>query len=233
MTVLDQVRSFFAGKGLTPAQVAGIAGNLQVESGFNPAALNQREQAIGLAQWEGPRRTALQAFARGRGTAETDAGTQLEFLWQELQTSERGAFSALRAATTVDQAATVFDQQFERSSGGARQARIAAARNILAGAWPSLNVPVGGWPAGSSQFAGASASGTAEAESNLPDWAQGILEWLANGALVLLGIIAVIIAVVLAAKSSDARQPVQLAPPAAGKGKPAPAAGAAEEVAAA
>lgn len=134
MTAQDTITAFLRSHGLTPAQIAGVEGNLQIESGFSSTASNPREGAIGIAQWEGGRRTALQAYARTAGGAETDLNTQLGFLWQELQTTERGAFTALQAATTPADAAAAFDAKYERSSGAARSARINAANAIAGGA---------------------------------------------------------------------------------------------------
>lgn len=128
----DIVTAFLAQKGLTPAQVAGAAGNLKVESGFSPTAYNAREGAIGIAQWEGSRRTALQAYARRTGGSETSLSTQLGFLWAELNGSESSAFAKFRKTTTPTQAAAVWDQYFERSSGEARAQRERYAREIAA-----------------------------------------------------------------------------------------------------
>jgi hypothetical protein len=157
-SVLDTITAFLTGKGLSRAQVAGVEGNLHVESGFNPSAANAKEGAIGLAQWEGGRRTALQRFARARGSAETDLNTQLEFLWYELTTSERSAYSALVAADDPGEAATVFDQKFERSAGTSRQARVDAANDIYRGI---------ALPGSSASFAGVSTSFSASKESFL------------------------------------------------------------------
>jgi hypothetical protein len=169
-SVLDQITAFLASKGLTRAQVAGVEGNLHVESGFNPTAANAKEGAIGLAQWEGGRRTALQNFARSRGTAETDLNTQLAFLWQELTTTERAAYSALVATSDPAAAATVFDQKYERSAGTSRQARVKAATQLYNGV-----------QLGSSQFAGASTSGSGTAEESLADKLNPFDNWVADG----------------------------------------------------
>jgi hypothetical protein len=130
---LDTILAFLQGKGLTPAQAAGVAGNLQVESGFNPAAYNAGEGAIGIAQWENGRRTALDNFAARTGGSETDLGTQLNFLWQELTGSESGALAQLQQAGDAASAASAFDQYYERSSGGSRSTRIADAQKIAGG----------------------------------------------------------------------------------------------------
>lgn len=134
------IAAFLAGKGLTPAQIAGVLGNFKVESGFSPTNSNPAEGAIGLAQWEGGRRTALDAYAKRTGGSETNLNTQLGYLWAELTGGESAALRALRATTTPGAAASVFDQLFERSSGAARSQRIAYANQIAVkgyktGAW--------------------------------------------------------------------------------------------------
>ena len=104
--VWQNIHAFLIAKGRSPAQAAGVEGNLLVESGFNPSAYNAKEGAIGLAQWEGDRRTQLQRFAAQRGTSETDVNTQRDFLWAELQGSEQAALKGLLAANTASDAAT-------------------------------------------------------------------------------------------------------------------------------
>lgn len=120
----EAIASFLDAKGLTDAQIAGILGNLKVESGFSPTAYNPGERAIGIAQWEGPRRTALQRFAAARGSTETSLTTQLQFMWAELTGSESRAFGKLKATATPAAAAAAWDQFYERSSGEARAQRI-------------------------------------------------------------------------------------------------------------
>lgn len=161
------ITAFLRGKGLTTAQIAGVEGNLKIESGFSPTAYNPGERAIGIAQWEGPRRTALQSYARNAGSTETNLATQLGFLWHELTTSERGALTALKATTTPRAAAAVFDQRYERSSGEARSARESAATVIartLGGAG-GIDSSVGGLaPSGSSKGKSGGSSGSSGAD---------------------------------------------------------------------
>jgi hypothetical protein len=121
---ISTIVEFLHGKGLDATQIAGVLGNMRVESGFSPIAYNSNEGAIGLCQWEGGRRTALQAFAARHGSTERDIHMQLGYLWQELQTSEHGAYESLLRARTPTEAATVWDAQFERSAGTTRQERI-------------------------------------------------------------------------------------------------------------
>jgi hypothetical protein len=154
VSALDQILSALQSKlGLTPAQAAGVAGNLQVESGFNPSANNPREGAIGLAQWEGGRRTGLQRFAAAHGTSETDLGTQIDYLIYELQGPEAGALAQLKTAGNPGAAAAAFDQYYERSAGTSRSARIADAQAIASG-HPTASGSSGSATAGTSGGSG-------------------------------------------------------------------------------
>ena len=140
MDRLQQILAFLRSNlGLTPAQASGVAANLQVESGFNPEAYNAGEGAIGLAQWRGGRRAALQSYARSIGASETDFATQLAFLAQELRGSESRAFQQLQAAGDPAAAASAFDQYYERSSGEARGTRVSLAQQIYAGVGSTWN----------------------------------------------------------------------------------------------
>ncbi|PZS36494.1 MAG: hypothetical protein DLM58_01665 [Pseudonocardiales bacterium] len=135
----SEIYQYLKDRGLTPAQVAGVMGNLKIESGFSPTASNRAEGAIGIAQWEGGRRTALQHYASSHGGKETSLTIQLGFMWHELTGSESGALKALKQTHDPAAAATVWDSQFERSDGSARGARISSAhaisKSIQAGAF--------------------------------------------------------------------------------------------------
>ncbi|MEU2036941.1 phage tail tip lysozyme, partial [Nocardia amamiensis] len=130
--VADMYRYLVSHYGLTPAQAAGILGNIQVESGFKTDAFNPREGAIGLCQWLGGRRRNLERFAATYGKPVTDWKVQIDFMMHELRSGESGAYARLRAAQTPAAAAAVFDQYYERSSGEARGQRMAYANAIAA-----------------------------------------------------------------------------------------------------
>lgn len=216
----DAITRFLAGKGLTAAQIAGVEGNLQIESNGSPTAYNAREGAIGLAQWEGGRRTGangLQAFARSAGTSETDLTTQLNFMWQELQTSEHGALTALLAATTPAAAAQAFQSKYERSSTSSLPARINAATAIAAGGLQGGSGQVAAGGGG----AGVQSAGFDWNPLNWPSEAMGVIgRVLVDALIVLVGAVLLIVAVVLLAKAggSGSSTTVQLVPAAAGKG---------------
>jgi hypothetical protein len=202
---LDRITAFLRSKGFTAAQIAGIEGNLQVESGLSSTAFNKREGAIGIAQWEGGRRTNLQKFAASSGTSETNLDTQLAFMWSELTGSESSALAAVHAAVTPQQAATAFDQKYERSAASSLPARVSAAVNIAAG----------GIVGGSGQLApggsGTGGSGGVQQAGFLGDLLGGaanalgltqIGHWIVDGFLIAVGVALVITAVVIIAKGS-------------------------------
>lgn len=152
--VEQEVYNFLIGKGLSQVAAYGIMGNIAEESSFSPTALNSKEGAIGLVQWEGGRRTALQSFAKAAGTSETDLNTQLNFMWHELNTTESSSLAAIKGAKTVADAAAIWDQSYERSAGTTRTARVNYAQQFASGA----NVPMGTQSASTAQIGGTSTS---------------------------------------------------------------------------
>ena len=121
--------NFLEAHGFTRAANCGIMGNIQIESDGSPTAYNPGEDAIGLCQWEGGRRTDLQQFAAGMGKPETDLDAQLNFLIYEAK--QRGNFDGVNAVSDPGEAAAYWDAKFEVSAGTARQARIDAAVNYF------------------------------------------------------------------------------------------------------
>lgn len=165
---------FLIGKGLTPAQASGVLGNLKWESGLSTTAYNGREGAIGLAQWEGSRRTALEQFAQERGTSETDLQTQLDFLWNELTGSESGALQSLKQATTASDAASIWQSQYERSAQLDPQ-RVQYANDFFS-AYQSgdLNAATGPQSAGSQQLSPQSDTATSDPVPTEQDYQQSL-----------------------------------------------------------
>ena len=97
---------------LTDYQIAGIVGNLMGESKLNAKAVNPTSGAFGYAQWLGDRKKKLFAKYGNNPTEEQ----QLEFIWEELNTSEKRAFEELLQTKTVDGAINSFMRHFERPS---------------------------------------------------------------------------------------------------------------------
>lgn len=129
----DLIRQGLIKRGF-PAHVAdGILGNIDVESGFNPG-INEIAPVVpgsrggfGLFQHTGPRRRALEAFAAENNRPLADIDTQLDFMAQELLTTERRAGEALAGAKTTEDAARIFSERFLRPGIPHLDRRIASA----------------------------------------------------------------------------------------------------------
>ena len=146
----EKIFGYLLGKGLTAEQSAGVLGNLQEESGLDPAIIqgvnginNGRPRiatetyvtepniGFGLAQWTfRSRQLALEEFARSTNRTIIDLSMQMDFLWKEL--SESPALNSLKAQTTPETAAKDFHATFEQSADDAVgiQERAAAAREL-------------------------------------------------------------------------------------------------------
>lgn len=129
-SLVEYIYSFLRDVGLSAQQAAGVMGNIQVESAgtWSGTAYNPNENAIGISQWEGSRRTALDTFAQQRKKPETDLLTQLEFLVEEAQS--RGNWQELKKYSDPAAAAAYWDANYEVSSGAARQERMDNAQTI-------------------------------------------------------------------------------------------------------
>ena len=103
---------FFQSKGLSPYHAAGIVGNLLGESKLNHQAINPTSKAFGIAQWLGDRKKKL--FKKYGENPTFDQ--QLEFVWEELNSSEKSAFDKLLQTKSVEEATNSFMKHFERPS---------------------------------------------------------------------------------------------------------------------
>ncbi|PDS75432.1 phage tail tip lysozyme [Rhizobium sp. L43] len=110
---------------LSPAQSAGVVGNLYGESSLNTGAINRGDgrdgsNSIGIAQWNGDRARNLRGFG---GDNYNNLDTQLDFVMHELQGSggngggsESAAWKRLQAAQDVPSATQAFIG-YERPQG--------------------------------------------------------------------------------------------------------------------
>jgi RHS repeat-associated protein len=109
--------AFFEAHGLTSIQTAGVIGNLTWESeGFNPAKYQDGGgPGRGLAQWTygSSRWQGLVALAATEGKQWTDLGVQLDFIWQELNTTYASCLSSLEGAKSITDATEIFEQSYE------------------------------------------------------------------------------------------------------------------------
>lgn len=132
--------------GLSEAGAAGILGNFYAESGFDPWAVENANQAgfaavankvksgcsvdewksavdsyggsgYGLAQWSFTRKDDLWNYAVNTAhTDVTDLETQLKFMEFEITTGYDGVLDAMKNATDPQDAAFVWHEQYEKSS---------------------------------------------------------------------------------------------------------------------
>ncbi|MFN3953210.1 MAG: phage tail tip lysozyme [Pararhodobacter sp.] len=119
--------------GYEPREAAALVGNLMQESGpgLNTRAVGDGGNAFGVAQWNGPRRRAYLAYAEARGRDAGDIDTQIAFLHYEMQTSERAARDAIRAAPDVRTTARVASDRFWRPGIPHIEARMAYAEALM------------------------------------------------------------------------------------------------------
>lgn len=109
---------YLRNQGFSREQTAGIMGNLQQEHGFQTSG-------DGLAQWTGGRKANLMSMSDPYSIY-----TQLDFLMVELNGGYRSVKNNLLAASTIDQAVIIFQDQFERCGVCMQQRRIQFAYEI-------------------------------------------------------------------------------------------------------
>jgi hypothetical protein len=128
----QKIFNYFLGKGLSPAQAAGITGNFGQESGYNPSSPGGY-----LAQWGGGRLTALEALAQKDNKPVTDLGVQLDYVWLELTggpgagEDDSAVLQHLKGSNTASDAATIFSNEYERPGDPQLQNRIDYANDTL------------------------------------------------------------------------------------------------------
>lgn len=196
----DQIEEFLSAKGLTDAQIFGIVGNWQVESGSPSDGINSIKPTAysidtnglpsgGIEQWNGGRLQAEQSYAKAQGKPWTDLQTQLNFFWAESNgqipgDNQSGAFQYfLQHSGSVTDAATSFDQKVEVSSPASLPQRIAAAtRAASAGGGSALLSTVNGI-ANPVQGGTDVVNGAVSAASSLFSWTTDLaklIEWFAD-----------------------------------------------------
>lgn len=100
---------------LGPIGACGILAQIQGESSFDPSAIGDRDSAFGICQWHADRIALIKAGCGIDIHALPDFATQCEAIWFELNSSERAALAAIKAATTPYDAGSVAETTYERS----------------------------------------------------------------------------------------------------------------------
>lgn len=129
----EKIWNYFKKQGFSDAGTAGIMANLYHESGYKP---EQKQlgggPGRGLAQWEGPRFTALQNYSRERSEPWTDLQTQLDFLMHEMKTNHNASFiEHFKSSTSAYNSAAKFENEFERPAVNHNVERGSTANNIF------------------------------------------------------------------------------------------------------
>lgn len=108
-----QIANFYYEKGMPIVGIAALLGNAQIESSFNPAAINEYNCA-GLWQFN-LNYFDLKGFARDRGKDWTDAEVQMEFLWYKLTTepTRQHIYNELMTGTDVEYVTWYFARHYE------------------------------------------------------------------------------------------------------------------------
>ena len=111
----QQAINFLMNKGLNREAASGFVGNLKKESGLNENISGDNGTSFGIAQWHNARWLGLKNFAKARGTKENDFNTQLEYLWNEINTvpKYKNMLNQLKISKTPEEAATIVLQQYE------------------------------------------------------------------------------------------------------------------------
>ena len=107
----DKCWNYFKAKGLSDVAAAAMCGNIQAESGFNPASVSSSGVYHGICQWGGGRYQNLCSWAVRRKVEWTDLKLQLDYCWAELNSS--GYVSVLNYLKTASQL------QYDTKSQGA------------------------------------------------------------------------------------------------------------------
>ena len=107
----NYIVQYFVNKGLTLNQAKGIYGNIMQESSGNIRAMSSDgHNSYGIAQWTGKRKSKLFSMYGTRPSLDN----QLDFLWWELNNTEKSSLEALKNTNTIEEATRVFMRKFER-----------------------------------------------------------------------------------------------------------------------
>lgn len=128
----------------TNAGIAGVLGSWEIESHFNPAAIQSglayndswakngtiKGYAFGVAQWDATRRVDLLNYAASQNKPWDDLETQLEFAWSHDGTNSDLLKQIVEETGTPEQAATDFLNLWERGAPGSLGERVANAQSL-------------------------------------------------------------------------------------------------------
>lgn len=146
----EKVFNYFISQGLSPPQAAGIAGNIAVESGFDPERIQGKDigegsknpndagsSGWGLIQWTPGSKVIIAAEAAGlKDRPIYELLTQLDLIWGHMQNKPpitKGSFSIpeYKKITDIEKAVNYFEDKIEGAGEPNYPDRYAAARLVL------------------------------------------------------------------------------------------------------
>ncbi len=130
-----QIWNFFIGKGLKPFQAAGIMGNIQAESVFDPFIIEGGSHSTnpaaagsggyGIVQWTPG--SKLIPLLNGKPVS---LASELDALWTE--SASQQALNEVKSSTNIADATNFFLHDFEKPAVSIQPQRTTNAQNILA-----------------------------------------------------------------------------------------------------
>lgn len=140
----EKIFNFLISKGLNAIQAAGVMGNLQAESNFDPG-INETNPAVqgsrggyGIAQWTGSRRVDLEKAAEAKGVPVNDLAFQLDFMYNESANERKSIdypgvaeWEGLKRQTTVRDAVIYWERNYERAGIPRLGARLQFGEELL------------------------------------------------------------------------------------------------------
>lgn len=148
MSMEGKIREGLKARGMPEHVANAFIANFKDESNLNPG-INEAAPVVpgsrggfGLAQWTGPRRKALEAFAAQTGRPVDDLDVQLDFLMQELQGPEARAGATIMSAKNAPEAAAAIVNSFLRPAEENRSRREAAYLGMDGGGASSVADPL-------------------------------------------------------------------------------------------
>ena len=106
--------AFLVSRGVDPKKAAAVAGNIWAESSFQPGAIGDSGESVGLFQHNARagRRQKLRDYAKAHGSTEFDPMMQLGYAMTEPEWDE--AMAAMNRETTMHGMARAFMEKFEK-----------------------------------------------------------------------------------------------------------------------
>jgi hypothetical protein len=108
------IAKYLMSLGYSKENASGIAGNIFVESSYNPLAVGDNGTSFGLAQWHKSRWDSLNKWSKNNNKNPNTFQAQLDYLNWELKNTEKKAYKKLIEAKTPYQSAYNFAKYFER-----------------------------------------------------------------------------------------------------------------------